>query len=29
MAAVGLVLDSVSDVLPKQHLMTFVKAGPP
>ena len=27
MAAVGLVLDNVSDVLPKQHLMTFVKAG--
>jgi SAM-dependent methyltransferase len=26
MAAVGLVLDTVSDVLPKQHLMTFVKA---
>lgn len=28
MAAVGLVLDSVSDVLPKQHLMTFVRGGP-
>jgi SAM-dependent methyltransferase len=29
MAAVGLVLDTVSDVLPKQHLMTFVKADSP
>ena len=28
MAAVGLALDNVSNVLPKQHLMTFVKATP-
>jgi SAM-dependent methyltransferase len=28
MAAVGLALDNVSNVLPKQHLMTFLKATP-
>ena len=29
MTAVGLTLDSVSDVLPKQHLMTFIKSEQP
>lgn len=29
MAAVGLTLDSVSNVLPKQHLMTFIKREQP
>jgi len=29
MAAVGLALDRVSDVLPKQHLMTFIRSSVP
>jgi hypothetical protein len=29
MAAVGLALGRVSDVLPKQHLMTFIRSSVP